>query len=171
MSDGGERTYGSAEVCRVVGVARPTFDAWLLRGYLPLRNGPGTGRQREFSLLDAVRIAAVAQLTYLGVTVRNASAVGLMLSEVPEIIDTPAGPGRLALVILRNPDTEHANSHDRGFSMMLTRFTCLADVEKAIRDRYHQGSLSGFIMLDITTIAARTRSGLENPSTRPPRET
>ena len=77
-----EQTYGPAEVCLAAGVARATFHSWAARNYLPLPSGPGMGRERSFTFLDAVRIAAVSQLTRLGIMVGMAGrVVGLIKEE------------------------------------------------------------------------------------------
>ena len=76
-------TYGSTEVARAAGVNRATFDGWLLRRYLPLQGpSPGTGRAYRFTLLDAVRAAALAEMTAMGVLPGlAASAIGAIERE------------------------------------------------------------------------------------------
>jgi hypothetical protein len=66
--------FTSAEVCVAARVSRGTFDAWLLRRYLPLPPGPGTGRVRKFSFVDVVRVAVVAELNRQGFSVSKAAA-------------------------------------------------------------------------------------------------
>jgi hypothetical protein len=74
-------TFSSADVVRAAGVSRAVFDAWLLRNVMPLPRGPGTGHSRRYTALDAVRIAAVADLVKAGLKVARAAQVFPMISE------------------------------------------------------------------------------------------
>jgi hypothetical protein len=73
--------YSSSAVCEALGLPRTTFDAWMLRGYLPLPAGPGTGRARALSLLDAVRIGTIAQLHRLGIPLSLAGGATRLVQE------------------------------------------------------------------------------------------
>jgi hypothetical protein len=66
-----DKTYGPAEVAIAAGIPRGTFHSQLARSLTP---GPGQGQSRRFTLVEAIRIAATAQLGRLGVPVATASA-------------------------------------------------------------------------------------------------
>ncbi len=78
MDEDHER-YSSAEVCDATGLRRTTLEAWILRRYLDLSSGPGTGRERRFTLDEVILIAVTAELTRLGLTVGAAAYAAGML--------------------------------------------------------------------------------------------
>jgi hypothetical protein len=71
--------YSSTDVCEATGLRRTTLDAWLLRRYLDLSPGPGTGQERRFTIDEVVLIAITADLTKLGLTVGAAAHAANML--------------------------------------------------------------------------------------------
>lgn len=83
-----EETFGSAEVARAAGLKRNTLDTWLMRHYLPLPAGRGTGRARTYNLLDAVRASAMVHLTSIGVTPARAGHATTAIRRVPMPGDT-----------------------------------------------------------------------------------
>lgn len=53
---------------QVTGVTYRRIDYWVRRGYLrPANPAPGTGYARKFTVDDAVRVAAIDELSRLGV--------------------------------------------------------------------------------------------------------
>jgi hypothetical protein len=66
--------FTSTQVCVAARMSRGTFDAWLLRRYLSIPPGPGTGKVRKLSLVNAIRIAIVAELCRQGFPVSKAAA-------------------------------------------------------------------------------------------------
>jgi hypothetical protein len=66
--------FTSTQVCLAARMSRGTFHAWIMRRYLSVPPGPGTGKVRKFSLVDAVRIAIVAELCRQGFSVSKAAA-------------------------------------------------------------------------------------------------
>lgn len=164
MSEGDGREYNSAEVCAAAGLSRSTFDAWLLRNYIPLKPGPGTGRSRTYSLLDATRIAVVAELTRIGISVGTAGRVASNLTD--QEID-PTLERRNALVLASSPGPVAGKEDRKGPAWTISPFRTMADIEHMLRFRFAGGSPVGFLMLDVTAIAARTLAALENPGTTP----
>jgi hypothetical protein len=69
----GHESYSSNQVCDAIGLRRTTLDAWVLRRYLPLADGPGTGKERRFSLVEAIMVATTFELTRLGLSVADAA--------------------------------------------------------------------------------------------------
>jgi hypothetical protein len=45
-----------------LGIARTAFDSWVVRGYLDLPKGPGTGRSRQMTFWEVVRTATLAEM-------------------------------------------------------------------------------------------------------------
>jgi hypothetical protein len=154
------KTYGPQEVCDAANVPRATFHSWVARQYLPLPPGPGMGRERQFSLLDAIRIAVVAELNRLGVP---PSTAGRASGLIAGILDGQ----RLALVLGVPSGAVNNDQTPKAPSMAMVRFTSLSDIELFLRDRFAGGPPVGFTMLDITAIADRTRAALDQPGAKP----
>jgi hypothetical protein len=145
--------YPATAVCAAVGVPRTSFDAWLLRGYLPLLPGPGTGRARALTLLDAIRFAAMAQLTRLGIPV---AAAGKAARNIEARMLKAPRSGRRWMMIIGPARSEEASNVG---SFFIGEFKGLADVEYAAGLR-----LSGppaFVVMDISTLAERITNALE----------
>jgi DNA-binding transcriptional MerR regulator len=68
-----EPTFGIAEVCAVVGITEARLHQWIERGqFRPMRETrPGIGR--EYTLSDAVHLAALVRLLALGMPVSRAA--------------------------------------------------------------------------------------------------
>lgn len=149
-----ERTFSSAEVCLAVGLPRPTFDAWMLRGYMSLPPGPGTGRARRFSVTNAVRLAVTAELSRLGVSVSAAARAAQMIWEPFE-----ADGRRVGLLLTKSPAPK---GHEglSGPAVMKLTFRTLDDVMFHVALR-HGSTTPGFTVLDVTDIAERTVRALE----------
>jgi hypothetical protein len=151
------RIYSSAEVCRAVGLSRRTFDAWLLRQYLPLPPGPGTGRLRTYSLLDAVRISVVYELSRLGI---NAGTAARFSGLIADSSIAPATTRRTALILV--PGLGQDGAEPRAPAVAVYRFESWKDIESALRKDFVDGPPAGFVMLDVTTIVDRTRAALND---------
>jgi len=159
-----QRTYTSAEVCRAVGLPRSTFDAWLLRQFLPLPLGPGTGRSRSYSLLDAVRIAVVAELTKQGISVGIAGRLcGLILK--------PFSDPRTALLLASTATTREAYQAGRCPAAAIVQFTSFDQIARTLRFGFVNGAPATFTMMDVRAIADRTRAALEQPESVPTLDT
>jgi hypothetical protein len=72
-ADNNARTWGPTEVYAAAGVHRGVAHSWIARHLVPLPPGPGMGKERQFSLLEAVCIALIVELTRLGLTIGAAS--------------------------------------------------------------------------------------------------
>lgn len=72
VGEAGE-SYSSNQICDATGLRRTTLDAWILRRYLKLGLGPGTGRERRFSFEEVILIAVAAELSRLGLTASAAT--------------------------------------------------------------------------------------------------
>jgi len=64
--------FSTTEVCAVLQMPRTTLDAWMLRGYLDLPPGPGTGRSRRLTETEVVRFAVMYRLTIIGIPAQSA---------------------------------------------------------------------------------------------------
>jgi hypothetical protein len=168
MLEDNPRSYSSAEVCRAAGLPRPTFDAWLLRRYLPLPLGPGTGRSRTYSLLDAVRISVVFELNRLGINVGTAGRFAGLI--VDRSID-PAAERRTGLILAPSAGPREEDAEQRGPGAVVFQFKGWREIEFTLRMHFIGGPPVGFVMLDITAIADRTRAALETPDSPPPVKT
>lgn len=56
------KTFGPAEVCRVIGVPRATLHSWLARRYIPVESS-GTGTERQFSFEQVVWLTIIADMS------------------------------------------------------------------------------------------------------------
>jgi hypothetical protein len=167
MAQDDRRSYSSADVCRAVGLPRPTFDAWLLRQYLPLPEGPGTGRARTYSLLDAVRIAAAYELTRIGIS------VGFAGRAIGNISDSSLDPpdGHRTALVLASPPSPRDGGDRKGPTVVVCPFKGMADIEFRLRHNFVGGPPVGFTMIDVTAIADRTQAELEDPEREHPMAT
>jgi MerR HTH family regulatory protein len=159
MLEDQDRNYSSGEVCRAVGLSRPTFDAWLLRQYLPPPLGPSTGRSRTYSLLDAVRISVVFELSQLGI---NAGTAARFSGLIVDSSIAPATTRRTALILVPSPGLGHDGAEQRGPAVAVHQFESWKDIESALRKDFVDGPPAGFVMLDVTTVADRTRAALND---------
>ena len=68
-----DATWGPAAVYAAAGIHPGVAHSWIARHLVPLGPGPGMGRERQFSFMDAVLLATIVELTRLGLTVSTAS--------------------------------------------------------------------------------------------------
>jgi hypothetical protein len=155
------KTYGPQEVCDAAGVSRATFHSWVARQYLPLPPGPGMGRERQFTLLDAIRVAVVVQLNRLGVPASSAGRASGLITGSHD-------GGSWALVLGPSSGLMNKDQTPKAPPMAMVRFTSLSDIELVLRDRFAGGAPAGFTMIDITAVADRTRAALEDPEHQHP---
>lgn len=160
--------FSSAQVCRASGLSRGTFDAWMLRRYMPVEPGPGTGRVREFSILDAVRIALAAELTRLGVSVSIASR---MSGFVQDRHLTPLNKKGWVLLLASSSSVHSKDAENRGPGHTLIKFDGLADIQRALHGMTPGTSPASFVMVDVTAVADRTRAALADPAEPAPTKT
>jgi hypothetical protein len=154
---GRETPYDTAEVCRAAGLLPKTFDGWLLRRSLPLLPpGPGTGRSRCYSLLDAVRVSAVGDL------VRQGLSIGVAGRMVGQIDDRSIDPTAARRAVLIAGPPKHAGPDDR--TVILCHYKTWAEIELLVNLHFGDSLPTTFTWLDVTAIAARTRAALEHPS-------
>jgi hypothetical protein len=159
---GAEETFGSAEVARAAGLRRNTLDTWLARRYLPLPAGPGTGRARTYTLLDAVRAAAMVHLTSIGVTPARAGQATTAIGRVPMPGDT--------LIITADPisSTSLAACLDAGIGgpteADIQAVGCHIVISDSDGNRLRP---PGRYQLDLFAVAEQVRRGLRDPDWRP----
>jgi hypothetical protein len=154
-------TWGPAEVYDAAGVSRGVAHSWVARQLIPLPPGPGMGRERRFSLLDAVRIAAVAELTRLGISV-SVAARGAAL------IGGPAAPGldevlkkASSFALILTPTTlplDPATDSTRAVPLGLFQYTSVEQLHSMVALRF--SGPTSFIFVDVSGVAARVRAKL-----------
>jgi hypothetical protein len=105
---GNERDgYSSNEICDATGLRRTTLDAWVLRRYLNLSEGPGTGRERRFSFDEVVMIAIAAELTRLGLSVGIAAHAANYIDRLAaDGKHVPIDKKRCLLIVRQPPRTK-----------------------------------------------------------------
>ena len=150
-------TFGPNQVCAAAGLPRATFNSWLSRQYLPVAPGRGMGKERRLTLLDAVRVAVVAELNRLGVSIGVAGKACDLIGQ-REITHQ-----RMALIL--TPSSKPLPDDDalRIPPIALVSFSRFEQIEHYLRIRVMGGAPMGFTMIDITAVADRTRAALENP--------
>ncbi len=157
MNNWNDRSYSTAEVSAAAGLNRMLLDAWLLRKYLPLPPGPGTGRSRRYSRLDAVRIAVVGELVRLGLGISVAAqAAEFIDAATPEeqklSLDEPGW--MFVLVPPATPQDERLWPHP----FILTRCETLNDLHDFLQAKV--GTLMSFVFLDATRVAQQVTERL-----------
>jgi hypothetical protein len=140
--------FSPAEVAHAAGVQRLTFHSWLARKYIPDAPAPGIGRSREFTLLEAIRICAMADLNRLGIPVSTAAGYCAHISG-----DYAAE--RTVMIL------GHKSS---GRSPVRTMDIVAADQIKDVGKLLDL--MPYFAMIDLTAVAARTAQVLNDPLTR-----
>jgi hypothetical protein len=157
-----EETFGSAEVARAAGLKRNTLDTWLMRHYLPLPAGRGTGRARTYNLLDAVRASAMVHLTSIGVTPARAGHATTAIRRVPMPGDT--------LIITADPisGTSLAVGLDAGVGGPTEADIQAVGGRIVISDSDgNRLRPAGRYQLDLFAVAEQVRRGLRDPDWRP----
>jgi hypothetical protein len=133
-----KETFGPAEVCAAAGVPRATFHSWLSRKYISDAPGPGMGRERRFTLIEAIRIAVIAELNRFGVPVGTAAGYCRRISG-----DYSTEP---TVMILGREQTMAA--------MDIVPIKQLGEIGKLI------GQVPFLLVIDLTRIAANTQKAL-----------
>jgi hypothetical protein len=162
--EGSVTTYGSPDVARAAGLRRATLDTWLARRYLPLPEGPGTGRSREYTLLDAIRVAAMAHLTAVGVTPARAGWAVTAIGRVPQygdlLISTADPVSGMLLAIALDADAITGAPSERDILAAMDRIPAVDAVHEKIRP-------PGRYQLDLHELGKQVYQGLHDPEWRP----
>jgi DNA-binding transcriptional MerR regulator len=145
-----------ATVSRAVGVPAPTLASWIDRGLVDLGLPPGTGRPRTFTRDDIIRVALVAELVRLGVSVSEAAKAAATFSD-------DAGADRDAAELFPNGRTVLIVDADgaRVINVEVPRET----FDAAMNATY--GETRAVIAVVVNTVVARVDAGLASGS--PPR--
>jgi hypothetical protein len=155
--------YSSSAVCVALGLPRTTFDAWMLRGYLPLPAGPGTGRARALSLLDAARIGTIVQLNRLGIPL---SLAGGATRLVEERVLKPYQPGTKWMMAIAPgsaqpaSDTETQRKGDivRLGPKLVGPYSSLDELGRSVKELLFDPDT--YVVVDLTAIVHRVESSL-----------
>jgi hypothetical protein len=135
-------TFGSAEVRFAARVSQGAFDSWLLR-HLPLASGhPGKGAERRFSMLDAIKIATIAELVGLGLPASAAASYSGAVRDYSE---------RTIMVLQRRDKSAIPTMRIVPFAQVRILSAWLTE---------------GATILDLSRIAANTRRILGDPATK-----
>jgi hypothetical protein len=149
-------TFSSAQVCRATGLSRGTFDAWMQRRYMPLGDGPGTGRTRMFSILDTVRLAVVGELTRLGISVGIAGRlVGNIQDRHLELFN-----GERWAMLLASSFAAGEQAAERAPGFALVHFENAAAIQGKLPGIVTGKPIASFAMVDVTAVVDRTRAAL-----------
>lgn len=152
------RTYTSPEVCAAAGASRPTFNTWLARRYVPLPPGPGTGRERRFTMFDAVRIAVMAELNRLGLAASVAAYAASRIEEVPG--ERPHGPLDEPGWTLILVPASRCSDHEGGpIPLAMVKYESLEALHEYIHDTF--SGPASFVLLDVSAVARRVAERLE----------
>jgi hypothetical protein len=158
--------FSTAEVCAAAGVSRVTFEGWLLRNLLDLPPGPGTGRSRHYSRLDAVRIAVVTEFTRLGIgvgfAVRAASKLTKLNADCRSVDDdgwTGSGDPRPQALILGATRWPFGTAVPpvQSLPLALMRYKSMDEVGLVVAERF--GS-DGFALINLSTLIPRVLTRL-----------
>ncbi len=156
-----ERPYSSAAVCQAAGLSRATFDAWLLRHYLPLPPGPGTGRERRFSANEAILVAIAAQLTKSRLSITAAGhAVEFLNGDTDGLWPRAQFEANWLLVIAQSSAPAKVDAPTSSIHAALVRLESLLDLERTIED----WDFSVMVIVKVSTIARRTLNRLAAPA-------
>lgn len=151
MADDTKRAnYGAAEVCLAAGVPRATFHSWVARKYITQAPGPGMGVAREYTLMEAIRIAAVAELNRLGVPVSLAAGYCAHISSDYADVRT---------IIVLGPPRKGGRGARKSLipTMNIVSFDQTRDLDKWL------GQMRCLTILDLTRVAADTKRTLNDP--------
>jgi hypothetical protein len=140
--------FSPAEVAHAACVQRLTFHSWLARKYIPDAPAPGIGRSREFTLIEAIRICAMADLNRLGIPVSTAAGYCAHISGEYAAERT--------VMILGHKSKSRAGVR----TMDIVAVDQIKDVGKLL------DLMPYFVMIDLTAVAARTKRVLNDPMTR-----
>jgi hypothetical protein len=120
----------------------------LLRKYLPLPPGPGTGRSRRYSILDAVRIAVVAELGRFGINIGTAAKAAELIGEP---VDEPNQ------VLVMGPSTWPIGSKPPDLlPLLIFTYETVEELQTFIAEQFPVS----FMFVDISAVAARVVSRL-----------
>ena len=158
------RTWGPAEVYAAAGVPRGVAHSWIARQLIPLPPGPGMGKERRFSFLDAMCVAVVAELTKLGFVVGSASyAAGMLVRSGDSGIRSLNEEG-WTLVIA--PSLAPAGTEaPRMSAMSLVKAESPEDMRKFIEAEYSK--FTSLVLVDVSGIARRMRERLGEGTAEP----
>lgn len=67
-----ERTFTIAEVCAAVGISPPRLHQWIERGQFEPIRGTRSGMARDYTLRDAIHLAAITRLQMAGLPISRA---------------------------------------------------------------------------------------------------
>jgi hypothetical protein len=151
-SESDRRTFGPEAVCAAADVPRPTLHSWVSRRYLPLSPGPGMGRERQFTILDVVRIGVVSELTRLGIS------IGVAANAASQVGERELSGRRFALVLVPTAEDSAKAEGVRNVPMGVADFTSFAHVADFVNLRF--ASPATFAMVDISAVAKRVTSRL-----------
>lgn len=112
------------QVCTASGFSRYQLEQWISRGYFEPAMKPANGKARLFSIEEAVRLAAMAELNRLGLPPKAANSACQYIHRFIEgdaILVVWQGPGALLQSVSRGAPTPESNKehyHERGFPII-----------------------------------------------------
>jgi hypothetical protein len=159
--------YSSNEVCAATGLRRTTLDAWVLRRYLDLSEGPGTGRERRFTFDEFVVIVIAAELTRLGLSVGVAAhAANYLRRLAAEGKHVPIEDERCLLFVRQPPVTKPIEIEAPSLMGVLVTWPKTTERLKDILDK-ELGDSPAVAVVDISTAVKRARASIETAKSKP----
>lgn len=165
MSHVGEAKYSSTEICEAIRLPRTTLDAWLLRRYIDLPPGPGTGRTRKFTSDEVVIIAVTAELTKLSLNIKAAAHAAGLLARAPDGASRPRLLEEDGWTLIVAPSPAPAGIDAPELSpLALIRAKTLTGLLRYVQSAL--GNPASVVIVDVSQIARRTIAGLERGEQR-----
>lgn len=143
------------------GLRRTTLDAWVLRRYLDLSEGPGTGRERRFTFDELVIIAIAAELTRLGLSVGVAAhAANYLFQLATEGKVVPIEDERCLLFVRQPPASKPIEIEAPSLMGLTIVWPKTAErLKKILDDQLHD--FVAVAVVDISTTVKRAMARIE----------
>jgi hypothetical protein len=158
--------YSSNEICDATGLRRTTLDAWVLRRYLNLSEGPGTGRERRFSFDEVVMISIAAELARLGLSVGIAAHAANYINRLAaEGKQVPIDKERCLLIVRQPPLSKPIEIEAPTLMGLAIVWPETSERLVEVLDR----ELSGSFAVAVVDISATVRRAMERIKTAQPK--
>jgi hypothetical protein len=155
-----EITYSPAEVCAALGLKREVLHGWGARRLLDFAGPTHPGVARQFRLLDVIKIAAMVNMTTLGMGIGQAASLAKAINRIPAmgeyLIATCDPPSHTVLVSQTSGAVISTVSDIKAFT-------------DRIRSTDREGKMigkPGVYLLDLFELTEQVRRGLSDNTWR-----